>query len=169
MFICTYTCTLWCILIREQAEHFQLAQPEFALVQELEEEISQYEQTWSLYEDYSNTLQTLANEDWITFRYIYLHVYIHTACACMDVSLFILYVFSTRGKTYLFEDFLTSWGEKLRNSPPSVLTVKLQQEIEKYQVKKKILNNYVIYVHIWCTCRFLKFEYVHVEVHILLL
>ena len=31
----------------------------------------QYEQTWSLYEEYSNALGEMANEDWISFRLVY--------------------------------------------------------------------------------------------------
>lgn len=45
-----------------------MSQPEFPLIQELEQDISQYEQTWSLYEQYSNTLSEMTSQDWISFR-----------------------------------------------------------------------------------------------------
>ena len=63
--------SLCLFLLREQAEHFQLSKPDFPVVQELEEDLVQYEQTWSLYEEYSNALGEMANEDWISFRLVY--------------------------------------------------------------------------------------------------
>lgn len=40
-----------------------------------------------------------------------------------------------RSKTYIFEEFLFAWQEKLRKlGQPSVMSVKLQGEVDKYKV-----------------------------------
>ena len=35
----------------------------------------------------------------------------------------------------MFEEYLGQWYEKLREDEPSAMTVRLQQEIEKYKVQ----------------------------------
>ena len=54
--------------IREDAKHFDMPAPDFPLIQEIENDLTQYEQTWSLYEQYSNELNDMASQDWISFR-----------------------------------------------------------------------------------------------------
>ena len=39
-----------------------------------------------------------------------------------------------RGNLYRFDDFLTAWSEKLRAKEPTSMTVRLQQDVEKYKV-----------------------------------
>lgn len=41
-----------------------------------------------------------------------------------------------RTKTYLFEEFLMNWHDRLRKvEEHSVMTVKLQSEVDKYKVR----------------------------------
>lgn len=41
-----------------------------------------------------------------------------------------------RSKTYMFEEFLFAWQERLRKlEQPTVMSVKLQGEVDKYKVK----------------------------------
>lgn len=45
-----------------------MSQPEFPLGEELQADISQHEQMWALYEEFSSGLEQLSGEDWISFR-----------------------------------------------------------------------------------------------------
>ena len=63
---CVYTYI--CTLCRTECEHFSLLAPDFSLVEELGADISQQEQTWALYEEFSSGLDGLCTEDWISFR-----------------------------------------------------------------------------------------------------
>ena len=49
--------------------------------------------------------------------------------------LMLIIIIITRGHTHQFEDFLLSWSETLRSATPSGLTIKLQKEIDQYQVR----------------------------------
>ena len=55
--------------LKSDCEHFGLPPPEFPLVDELQADISKHEEMWSLYEEFSNGLDELCKEDWISFRY----------------------------------------------------------------------------------------------------
>ncbi len=39
-----------------------------------------------------------------------------------------------RSRYYVFEEYLGQWYEKLKEDKPTTMTVRLQQEIEKYKV-----------------------------------
>lgn len=41
---------------------------------------------------------------------------------------------SYRSKAYMFEEFLSSWYEKLKSEEPTTMTVRLQKDIDKYKV-----------------------------------
>ena len=56
------------MLFSEDADHFGLGRPDFSLVQEIESDMAKQEETWSFYESYSNDLESMAKEDWISFR-----------------------------------------------------------------------------------------------------
>lgn len=45
----------------------------------------------------------------------------------------------TRSRYYLFEEYLSQWYEKLKSDEATTMTVRLQQEIQKYKVTS--LNN----------------------------
>ena len=53
---------------RADCLHFGIAEPQFPLADELEVDISRHEQIWSLYEEFSATLNQMCKEDWISFR-----------------------------------------------------------------------------------------------------
>ncbi|XP_041357041.1 cytoplasmic dynein 2 heavy chain 1-like isoform X2 [Gigantopelta aegis] len=85
--------------------HFDMEEPDLSAVDELSADLTSYEAMWSQYEEFNSGLQTLAKEDWISFR----------------------------SKAYMFEEFLGSWYEKLKTSEPTTMTVRLQKDIEKYK------------------------------------
>ena len=62
-------------LSREDATHFEVPSPDFPQLQELQDDISRYETTWSLYEEYTNKLNEMTTQDWISFRYRVLGTY----------------------------------------------------------------------------------------------
>lgn len=47
---------------------------------------------------------------------------------------------SYRSKAYMFEEFLSSWYEKLKSEEPTTMTVRLQKDIDKYKVHVTQLN-----------------------------
>ena len=58
-------------LFRNECQHFGLESIEFPLVDELQEDISTYEDMWRLYEEFNGDLETMSKEDWISFRFVY--------------------------------------------------------------------------------------------------
>lgn len=56
-------------------------------------------------------------------------------CYCALFKIWFLY----RSKTYLFEEFLLNWHDKLRKMEEhTVMTVKLQREVDKYKVRSSL-------------------------------
>jgi len=51
-----------------------VAEPQFTAAEELKADISHHESMWGLYEEFSNGLDELAKEDWISFRCFYLAI-----------------------------------------------------------------------------------------------
>ncbi|KAJ8027756.1 Cytoplasmic dynein 2 heavy chain 1 [Holothuria leucospilota] len=87
--------------------HFQLDEPQFPLADEIRTDLHQLQGMWLLYEEFSTGMEAIEKEDWVVFR----------------------------SKTYIFEDFLSQWAEKLRDSDleVTVMTVRLTNDIEKYK------------------------------------
>ncbi|VDP84192.1 unnamed protein product [Echinostoma caproni] len=85
-------------------EHFEMSPPSFSTSEEVAKDLDEHEIMWSQYENFSNELDQLAQEDWISFR----------------------------SKCYLFDEFLTTWFNKLRSSEANPMTVRLQREIDRY-------------------------------------
>lgn len=52
---------------------------------------------------------------------------------------------SYRSKAYMFEEFLSSWYEKLKSEEPTTMTVRLQKDIDKYKVQYNLMLN--IFLH----------------------
>uniref|UniRef100_A0A183BTS1 Cytoplasmic dynein 2 heavy chain 1 n=1 Tax=Globodera pallida TaxID=36090 RepID=A0A183BTS1_GLOPA len=89
--------------VRMECEQFELEQSEWPLFVELNEDLEQYESNYLLYEDFSNELQPLAEQEWVLFR----------------------------SKTYLFDEFLQKWLEKLKETSGSNVAVRLRKDIEQ--------------------------------------
>uniref|UniRef100_W5MJK1 Cytoplasmic dynein 2 heavy chain 1 n=1 Tax=Lepisosteus oculatus TaxID=7918 RepID=W5MJK1_LEPOC len=101
--------------ILEDCHHFDLEEPEFSLAHEIIKDIEEFVQMWSLYEEYHEGLQEKAKEDWISFSY--------------------------RSKTFIFEEFLFMWHDRLRKlEEHTTMTVKLQKEIDKYKMVVPVLK-----------------------------
>ncbi|KAB1272094.1 Cytoplasmic dynein 2 heavy chain 1 [Camelus dromedarius] len=97
----------------DDCHHFGLEEPNFSLAYSVSKDIESCAQIWALYEEFQQGFQEMANEDWITFR----------------------------TKTYLFEEFLMNWHDRLRKTEEhSGMTVKLQAEVDKYKTAVPILK-----------------------------
>ncbi|PNI44695.1 DYNC2H1 isoform 3 [Pan troglodytes] len=97
----------------DDCHHFRLEEPNFSLASSISKDIESCAQVWAFYEEFQQGFQEMANEDWITFR----------------------------TKTYLFEEFLMNWHDRLRKvEEHSVMTVKLQSEVDKYKIVIPILK-----------------------------
>ncbi|XP_051482944.1 cytoplasmic dynein 2 heavy chain 1 isoform X1 [Apus apus] len=97
----------------EECHHFKLEEPDFSLSEVVHQDIKSCAEVWALYEEFYQGLQEKAKEDWITFR----------------------------SKTYLFEEFLFNWHDKMRKMEEhTVMTVKLQKEVDKYKMVIPLLK-----------------------------
>ncbi|XP_044894140.1 cytoplasmic dynein 2 heavy chain 1 isoform X9 [Felis catus] len=97
----------------DDCHHFGLEEPSLSLADSISKDIESCAQIWALYEEFQQRLEEMANEDWISFR----------------------------TKTYLFEEFLMNWHDRLRKvEEHSVMTVKLQSEVDKYKTVIPILK-----------------------------
>ncbi|XP_069664408.1 cytoplasmic dynein 2 heavy chain 1 isoform X2 [Haliaeetus albicilla] len=91
----------------EECHHFKLEEPDFSLSKIVCQDIKSCAEVWTLYEEFYQGFQEKAKEDWITFR----------------------------SKTYLFEEFLFNWHDRMRKMEEhTVMTVKLQKEVDKYKM-----------------------------------
>lgn len=53
---------------KEACDQFQMNPPTFSGLRELEEDMSNVTSSWQMYKDYSTELNTMGEQDWITFR-----------------------------------------------------------------------------------------------------
>ena len=53
---------------RLECEHFSLPAPDLSVLEAVGADLSEQEQTWALYEEFSSSLDSLSAEDWISFR-----------------------------------------------------------------------------------------------------
>lgn len=59
-----------CVCVcREDCEHFGLDVPDMSLASDTLHDLQRCSDMWSLYEEFQNTLNTSAQQDWISFRY----------------------------------------------------------------------------------------------------
>uniref|UniRef100_A0A7N6AJF6 Cytoplasmic dynein 2 heavy chain 1 n=1 Tax=Anabas testudineus TaxID=64144 RepID=A0A7N6AJF6_ANATE len=90
----------------EDCAYFDLEAPDFSLAEQTKRDMEEYSQMWGLYEEWQQGFTEKAQEDWITFR----------------------------SKTYMFEEFLFAWQDRLRKlEQPTAMSVKLQGEVDKYK------------------------------------
>uniref|UniRef100_A0A665UBA6 Dynein cytoplasmic 2 heavy chain 1 n=1 Tax=Echeneis naucrates TaxID=173247 RepID=A0A665UBA6_ECHNA len=101
----------------EDCTYFNLEAPDFSLAEEMKRDIEANSQMWTLYEEWQQGFMEKAQEDWITFR----------------------------SKTYVFEEFLFTWQDKLRKlEKPTAMSVKLQTEVDKYKVDSSTRDNRIV-------------------------
>ncbi|KAM4566457.1 cytoplasmic dynein 2 heavy chain 1 isoform 3-T3 [Odontesthes bonariensis] len=97
----------------EDCNYFDLEPPDFSLAEETNRDMEECSQMWGLYEEWQQGFTEKAREDWITFR----------------------------SKTYIFEEFLFTWQDRLRKlEQPTVMSVKLQAEVDKYKNMVPVLK-----------------------------
>ena len=141
----TFNCALLCSF---DCQHFGVAEPQFSLAEELKADIGQHEAMWGLYEEFSNGLDELAKEDWISFRWkresnFFSFFFFSQVngngdlffCVKSWSSCWLSLFSSWRGNLYRFDDFLTAWSDKLRSKEPTSMTVRLQHDVDKYKVQ----------------------------------
>ncbi|KAG7479776.1 cytoplasmic dynein 2 heavy chain 1 isoform X1 [Solea senegalensis] len=97
----------------EDCGYFDLEAPDLSLAEETKRDMEEYSQMWGLYEEWQQGFTEKAQEDWITFR----------------------------SKTYVFEEFLFTWQDRLQKlDQPSAMSVKLQAEVDKYKDMVPVLK-----------------------------
>ncbi|MEQ2202449.1 Cytoplasmic dynein 2 heavy chain 1, partial [Xenoophorus captivus] len=97
----------------EDCTYFNLEPPDFSLAEDTKRDMVEHSQMWGLYEEWQQGFTEKAREDWITFR----------------------------SKTYVFEEFLFTWQDRLRKlEKPTVMSVKLQGEVDKYKNMVPVLK-----------------------------
>lgn len=95
-----------------------MEKPVFRDLDEVAADISRIKSVWGVYEDFQDALAELAKEDWVTFR----------------------------SKTYRFDEFLSTWRDKLKQSSSnestksskkqstSNMSDRIQQDIDNYRL-----------------------------------
>uniref|UniRef100_A0AAQ5YAS5 Dynein heavy chain tail domain-containing protein n=1 Tax=Amphiprion ocellaris TaxID=80972 RepID=A0AAQ5YAS5_AMPOC len=97
----------------EDCACFDLEAPDFSLAEETKRDMEEVSQMWGLYEEWQQGFTEKAQEDWITLR----------------------------SKTYVFEEFLFTWQDRLRKlKQPTAMSVKLQGEVDKYKNMVPVLK-----------------------------
>uniref|UniRef100_A0A3B3YWL0 Uncharacterized protein n=1 Tax=Poecilia mexicana TaxID=48701 RepID=A0A3B3YWL0_9TELE len=97
----------------EDCTYFNLEPPDFSLAEDTKRDMDEHSQMWSLYEEWQQGFTEKAQEDWITFR----------------------------SKTYVFEEFLFTWQDRLRKlEKPTAMSVKLQGEVDKYKRDNRVVS-----------------------------
>ncbi|EYC14495.1 hypothetical protein Y032_0040g239 [Ancylostoma ceylanicum] len=91
--------------LEKECDQFDVNKPDFAVLEQLGTDIQEYENNWVIFEEFNSELQTLASEEWIVFR----------------------------SKTYLFDEFLQKWLEKLKASQQTHMGVRLLKDIESFR------------------------------------
>lgn len=131
------------LLCSFDCQHFGVAEPQFSVAEELKVDIGEHEAMWGLYEEFSNGLDELAKEDWISFRWNRESNFFSFFFSQVNGKWYHfvkpwsnwLWLFSSwRGHLYRFDDFLTAWSDKLRSKEPTSMTVRLQHDVDKYKV-----------------------------------
>ncbi|KIH68598.1 dynein heavy chain, region 2 [Ancylostoma duodenale] len=89
----------------KECDQFDVSKPDFAVLEQLGADIQEYENNWVIFEEFNSELQTLASEEWIVFR----------------------------SKTYLFDEFLQKWLEKLKASQQTHMGIRLLKDIESFR------------------------------------
>ncbi|TNN71607.1 Cytoplasmic dynein 2 heavy chain 1 [Liparis tanakae] len=97
----------------EDCTYFDLGSPDFSLAEKTRMDMEACSQMWGLYEEWQQGFTEKAQEDWISFR----------------------------SKTYVFEEFLFAWHDRLRKlEQPTAMSVKLQAEVDKYKNMVPVLK-----------------------------
>ncbi|KAI5098641.1 cytoplasmic dynein 2 heavy chain 1, partial [Silurus meridionalis] len=97
----------------EDCEHFGLDIPDTSLALDTLHDLQRCSEMWSLYEEFQNTLNTSAQQDWISFR----------------------------SRTQEFEELVFMWHERLRKQEEhNTMTVMLQKEVDKYKALIPVLK-----------------------------
>uniref|UniRef100_A0A1I7UMZ6 Cytoplasmic dynein 2 heavy chain 1 n=1 Tax=Caenorhabditis tropicalis TaxID=1561998 RepID=A0A1I7UMZ6_9PELO len=91
--------------IEKECGQFGLEPPKLDLIDQIDEDIKQFEDNWLIYEMFNTDLDTLSQEEWIVFR----------------------------GKTYLFDEFLQKWQEKLKTGSQTHMSVRLMKDVEHFK------------------------------------
>ncbi|ETN70299.1 hypothetical protein NECAME_14874, partial [Necator americanus] len=89
----------------KECEQFDVNKPEFSVLQQLGDDIQEYENNWVIFEEFNTDLKTLTDEEWIVFR----------------------------SKTYLFDEFLQKWSEKLKASQQTHMGIRLLKDIDSFR------------------------------------
>jgi dynein heavy chain 2 len=74
--------------LKAQCHYFQLDEPDFSTMDELDEDLKNYEGMWAIMNEFQTQAKVLRDENWITFR----------------------------TKIFKFEDFVKGWQDSLRTS-----------------------------------------------------
>ena len=99
--------------LRRDYEHFSLEEPHYPDLEEIEADLMKHEQIWGQFEEFTKSMEEYSSEEWVIFR----------------------------SKTYKFEEFLSNWNDKLRNSgESSMVKVRLLKELEKYEAVVPVLK-----------------------------
>ena len=91
--------------VRSDSKHFEMPDPKFKYYKKIVEELVEQDKAWQLHDQYDKELSTMTKEDWLSFR----------------------------SKVGVFQDFISSWMDKLKPEEQSVVTNYIKEELEKFR------------------------------------
>ncbi|CAG0920502.1 unnamed protein product, partial [Notodromas monacha] len=100
--------------LKSDFQKFQMELPEIEKVAEISKDLEKYELMWCQLEEFKTGMKEMQDEQWSVFR----------------------------SQSYKFEEYLTSWEEKLaqRTGDSSKLSIRLSQDIEKFKAVVPVLK-----------------------------
>ncbi|CAI4230143.1 unnamed protein product [Auanema sp. JU1783] len=91
--------------LEKECDQFDVPKPNFPGIDQLSADILDYENNWVIYEQFNTELDQLASEEWIVFR----------------------------SKTYLFDEFLQKWLDKLKSGQQSHMGIRIVKDIDSFR------------------------------------
>ena len=99
--------------LRLDAEHFELAPPKLAHMDDVAADIEAYVGSCDLFEEYLAELGAITKEDWISFR----------------------------SRTYVFDDFVVEWVDRSAKCPPGAISDHLRRELALFRDVAPVLRH----------------------------
>lgn len=98
--------------IGADCKHFELEAPDFDELEAVRKDLEDTEALWMLFDEFTSALGKMAEEQWIAFR----------------------------AHLFDFNDFLDGWIGKLKAMPTNVVTVRIRQDIDRFQELSPLLK-----------------------------
>ncbi|VDN07166.1 unnamed protein product [Thelazia callipaeda] len=95
-----------------ECEQLGLSKPKMPMFDEIASDLEVFENKWLLYEQFTDGLRDMANEEWVLFR----------------------------SKLYQFDEYLHEWDKKLKYVPVTNITTRLRKDVDQFKEMSSALK-----------------------------